>query len=362
LMQQRRGYAILDRYKERAKAAAQEGKEGESVNKKEEEKPPKKRRRGSIPLQHLGTIPPEVVETRSFDGEAEQGKVLHASFLGAPNAGKSTLTNALLGTKVSAVSPKAQTTRGEVLGIMYDDDTNTQVVLSDTPGVVPMQLQKKYGREIALTGWEGIEKADAVIVVIDAARKVDQFTLHIIDRLAKEKPNLKSKHLLLVMNKMDLVFPRTLALRKLEEYNRDNLFNETFFISSLKQNGIAKLRSYLISKAVAGQLPYPKEWKSDLSLFERTEEIIREKIYCRINGDVPYRVWLENLAWYVGRDGGYVIHHNILVPNTHLKKIMVGEDARTIKCISMGVQKELEKLFHRNVHLFLAVKVQTKHT
>lgn len=359
--------------KDKDSSTGQEASTATGTAAKEEEeakaKAKAKRMRGVIPLRHLRSDPPPEVMGIAMDSnlpsalesESSAGRVLEVTLLGAPNAGKSSLANALLQSRVSAVSPKAQTTREQVIGILQDKATNTQVVLSDTPGVVPPRLQKSYGREVAVTGWESMQEADVVAVVVDAARKIDDMTLSIVNRLTRDRSHINASEILLILNKMDLVEPRERVLPKVDEYNRDNIFNEIFFVSALKGSGLDELKNYLISKAAPGDLPYPTDWTTDQSLLEQTEEVIREKIFQRTNSDVPYRVWQENLAWYSSKkDGGYIIHQNILVPNVRIKKILVGEGGRTIKCISMGVQQELEKLCKRKVHLYLEVKVQEK--
>jgi GTP-binding protein Era len=204
-----------------------------------------------------------------------------------------------------------------------------------------------------------VHDSELVLVVVDAARKIDEMNLTLLQRLEKEKESFEAnKPLILVFNKIDLV-SKQVMLPKVDAYTKTGLFDDTFFVSALEGTNVASLKEYLKSKAISQDWTYPRNWRSDKGLAERAEEAVRESIYERLNAEIPHQLAQETSGWGTASDGGLIICQNLLVPNRRVQKIVVGSGGKTIKCISMRAGKELEKLFNKKIHLFLQVKVQS---
>ncbi|KAL6074510.1 tRNA modification GTPase TrmE [Balamuthia mandrillaris] len=327
-------------------------------------------KQGTLPprrrlVMTTGPPPPleaQLKEVPLFFEQPAEPRLCEIALLGPPNAGKSTLVNAIVGEKVSPVCRKAQTTRQRTLGITTVD--NTQLVFLDTPGVVSPNLSKRYGRSITTTGWDVAEKADVVLVLVDIARQVDSAALFILNKLAASRQNFKSKEIVLVLNKMDLLSNANLLKERVavltKPLNDQQLFERVFRISALKGVGVDTLKSFLVSKASPRDWTYPKDWKTNMSDVERVTEVIREKIYNRTNAEVPYLVEQENVGWRTNSKGELIIHQNIIVPRPNQKKLMVGKAGNAIKRIYLRAKLELQEIFNTKVHLFLQVKSKKK--
>eukprot|EP01113_Clastostelium_recurvatum_P013588 TRINITY_DN17235_c0_g1_i1.p1 TRINITY_DN17235_c0_g1~~TRINITY_DN17235_c0_g1_i1.p1 ORF type:complete len:414 (-),score=99.09 TRINITY_DN17235_c0_g1_i1:16-1257(-) len=295
---------------------------------------------------------------------------LNLALIGAPNAGKSTLVNSLVGTKVSIVSPKSQTTRDQVLGV--DTQDNSQLVFFDTPGVVNIGDQKGILRSIVVSAWEAVSTSDIVLVIIDAAKKLDEDVIHILRELEANRVDINKKlelddksasekQYILVLNKIDWVKPKDKVLPLIERLNETKMFSDTFVVSALKGHNIQKLRTYLHSKSVLRPWVFPKEAKSDQSDYHKASEIIREKIYRRLNLEVPYAVRQVNMGWTNLANGDLRIDQNIIVPKAAQKMILVGRQGRVINYIFKEATEELERIFNRKVRLRLTVQHKPHH-
>lgn len=271
-----------------------------------------------------------------------------AAILGAPNVGKSTLVNRLVGSKVSIVSPKVQTTRGRVLGIVIKGDA--QLVLVDTPGI--FRPRRRLDRAMVAAAWDGAADADAIVLLVDALRGVDADTAGIVDRLHE-----RGRAAILALNKVDTVDkPKLLALAA--ELTAGGVFSETFMISALTGDGIDDLLDRLVAALPPGPWLFPEDQISDMPLRLLAAEITREKIYLQLHQELPYASAVETEAWTEREDGGVRIDQVIYVERPNQKGIVLGKGGSRIKAIGQAARLELEALLERRVHLFLYVKVR----
>ncbi|MBZ8131887.1 GTPase Era [Afifella sp. IM 167] len=284
----------------------------------------------------------------------QEGVATRAGFvalIGAPNAGKSTLINRLVGSKVAIVTHKVQTTRSVIRGIAMHD--NTQIVFVDTPGI--FQPKKRLEKAMVTTAWASAADADIVAVLIDARGGLDEAALTILDRLAETGAPAQKRVLLL--NKIDLVRRETL-LAITAEANARLAFAETFMISALNGDGVTHLLSYF-----AGQMPespflYPEDQISDLPLRSIAAEVTREKLMLRLHQEIPYAATVETESWEEKKDGSVKISQVIYVARESHRKILLGKGGETIKAISIAARRDLHEMLSRKVHLFLFVKVR----
>lgn len=271
-----------------------------------------------------------------------------AALIGAPNAGKSTLVNQLVGAKISIVSHKVQTTRARIRAIMVQD--NTQVVLVDTPGIfVP---RRKLDEEMVKSAWAGSAEADATALLVDARRGLDEQTEAIIRQLEANKTKA-----LLIINKTDLV-KRDLLLPLSRQLNERYAFTDTFMVSALTGSGIEKLRDKLCSLMPEGPWHYPGDQSADVNLRFLAAEITREKIYERLHEELPYASTVETEVWEERKDGSVKITQAIFVERDGQKAIVLGKGGQTVKTLGQLARADMEKQFDRRVHLFLFVKVR----
>ncbi len=286
-------------------------------------------------------ITPMMVDT----GDTRSGFV---ALIGAPNAGKSTLVNRLVGAKVSIVSHKVQTTRALVRGIATHD--KTQIVLIDTPGI--FAPRRRLDRAMVTTAWGGAKDADIVLVLIDAERglKGDAEAM-----LASLKDVFQPK--ILVLNKVDQV-RRELLLKLTEECNAKADFAETFMISALNGSGCEDLLAYLAKTLPEGPWYYPEDQISDLPMRQLSAEITREKLYLRLHQELPYSSHVETERWEEKKNGSVRIEQVIYVERDSQKKIVLGHKGETIKAIGQASRKEIAEILEQKVHLFLFVKVR----
>ncbi len=271
------------------------------------------------------------------------------TLLGAPNAGKSTLVNYMVGAKVSIVSPKVQTTRSRVRGILVKN--NCEIVLIDTPGI--FKPKRRLDRAMVAAAWQEAEYSDARLVLVDAKRGIDDDTRSIIDSLIKNK--LKA---VLILNKSDLVKPARLVELS-ARLNETGLFKETFMLSAATGEGVDILENYLISQMPAGPFMFPADQVSDLPDKLLAAEITREKLYMNLNQELPYISTVQTDS-FKEDEKGIRIDQTIYVEKNNQKQIVIGKNGAMIKKIGMQSRQELEKLFDCRVHLFLFVKVREK--
>jgi len=269
--------------------------------------------------------------------------------LGAPNVGKSTLINRMVGTKVSIVSPKVQTTRTRVLGIAIQN--RSQIVFIDTPGV--FEPRRRLDRAMVAAAWTGVADADRVCLLVDAARSIDRDTNAIIKKLANE-----GRRVDLVLNKIDLV-KKPQLLKLTETLNCDGLFENIFMISAAHGDGVNDLMTHLVETAPAGPWMFPKDQISDMPERQLAAEITREKLYLQLRQELPYAATVETEVWTDMEDGTARIEQVIYVQRDTQKAIILGKHGARIKSIGADARKELEKLLERRVHLFLFVKVRS---
>ncbi len=271
------------------------------------------------------------------------------TLLGAPNAGKSTLVNYMVGAKVSIVSPKVQTTRSRVRGILVKN--NCEIVLIDTPGI--FKPKRRLDRAMVAAAWQEAEYSDARLVLVDAKRGIDDDTRSIIDSLIKNK--LKA---VLILNKSDLVKPARLVELS-ARLNETGLFKETFMLSAATGEGVDILENYLISQMPEGPFMFPADQVSDLPDKLLAAEITREKLYMNLNQELPYISTVQTDS-FKEDEKGIRIDQTIYVEKSNQKQIVIGKNGAMIKKIGMQSRQELEKLFDCRVHLFLFVKVREK--
>ena len=270
--------------------------------------------------------------------------------LGAPNAGKSTLVNALVGEKVAIVSPKAQTTRARLMGIAITDDA--QLILVDTPGI--FEPHRRLDRAMVAAAWEGAESADRTLLVVDAAAKVGARVETILAGIEG-----RPEPLILVLNKADiakkddlLVLAQSLSLRLNPE--------AVFMISASTGDGVAELKSYLASAMPAGPWQFPADQLSDATDRMVAAEITREQLYLQLHAELPYASAVETEKWEDRKDGSTVIHQQILVERDSQKAIVVGKGGAQLKKIGQTAREAIADHLGRKVHLFLHVKVNPK--
>jgi GTP-binding protein Era len=293
------------------------------------------------------------VAERSDVTEEEGGAPTRCGFvalIGAPNAGKSTLLNQLVGTKVSIVTHKVQTTRSTIRGIALRGPA--QIVFVDTPGI--FRPKRRLDRAMLETAWSGARDADLVVLLIDATRGVDDHAAAILEKL----PEI-SLPKWLVLNKVDAVErPKLLALS--EEANRAVDFAKTFMVSALTGDGCDDLLAAIASAIPEGPWLYPEDQISDLPLRGVAAEITREKMLLRLHDELPYTSTVETTAWEEKKDGSVKIEQTIYVARESHKKIVLGKGGQTIKAISQAARAEIAEAVERTVHLFLFVKVREK--
>ncbi len=270
------------------------------------------------------------------------------ALIGAPNAGKSTLINALVGTKVSIVSHKVQTTRALVRGIAIEGPA--QLVFIDTPGI--FAPRRRLDRAMVTTAWGVAHDADLAGLLIDARRGLDEEIAATLDRLREvRQPKL------LILNKIDLVEkPGLLTLARAA--NERVPFETTFMISALNRDGVEDMRRWLAAWVPEGPWHYPPDQVSDAPLRQLAAEITREKLYLRLHQELPYHSTVETEAWKELRDKSVRIEQTIYVERESQRKIVLGKGGRTIKAIGAEARREIAEAIEAPVHLMLFVKVR----
>ena len=270
------------------------------------------------------------------------------ALIGAPNVGKSTLVNALVGSKVTIVSRKVQTTRALIRGIVIDN--NAQIILVDTPGI--FSPKRRLDRAMVSTAWSGAHDADLVCMLLDAKAGIDEEADAILTRLASVQHEK-----ILVLNKIDVVArEKLLALAKAAN---DRLsFADTFMVSALSGDGVDDLRHRLAEMVPPGPFHYPEDQMSDAPMRHLAAEITREKIFRQLHQELPYQSTVETDSWTERKDKSIRIEQTIFVQRESQRKIVLGKGGATIKAIGADSRKELAEIVGQPVHLFLFVKVR----
>jgi GTP-binding protein Era len=271
-----------------------------------------------------------------------------AAIIGAPNAGKSTLVNALAGAKVSIVTHKAQTTRTRVRGIALEGQS--QIVLVDTPGI--FAPKRRLDRAMVETAWTEAREADIVVLVVDAARGFDDASEPIIDEAGRLKIPL-----VLALNKVDRIKKEKLLALAAEATSRLKV-DELFMISALSGDGVGDLKTYLASRMPESVWLFPEDQIADAPMRQWAAEITREKMFLRLHEEIPYSSTVETTGWKQLRNGSVRIDQTIFVERESQRKIVLGLKGQAIKQISMEARREIAEAVEAPVHLFLFVKVR----
>ncbi len=288
------------------------------------------------------------------DRDRPQGDVAtrcgYIAVVGAPNAGKSTLVNYLVGAKVSIVTPKVQTTRSRILGVSIRDAV--QMIYVDTPGI--FQPRRRLDRAMVAAAWSGVADGDETLLLIDVKRGLDGDARRIMDGLKKAK-----RQVVLALNKIDLV-ARDKLLGMASELDSTGLFTDIFMISALKGDGMEDLATALAPRLPEGPWLFPEDQLSDLNDRLFAAEITREKLYFRLHQELPYALTVETEAWEPFRNGDVRIEQTIYVERGSQKGIVLGKGGERIKAIREEAIADLEEYLGCKTHLFIFVKVREK--
>ncbi|KHK91440.1 GTPase Era [Novosphingobium malaysiense] len=268
--------------------------------------------------------------------------------IGAPNAGKSTLVNALVGQKVAITSAKAQTTRARLMGIALKDDV--QIILADTPGI--FAPRRRLDRAMVAAAWEGAQEADAILLVVDAVKQ----RRHELEPLLETLKG-RSERKLLVLNKVDASAKEPL-LALAEDLTGKAAFDEVFFVSALSGDGVPELKQRLADLMPEGPWHYPEEQVSDASERLLACEITREQLYQQLHDELPYDTAVRPESYTQRKDGSVEVRQQIVVARDSQKAIVLGKRGAKIRAIGEAARKELAEILGQKVHLFLHVKVE----
>lgn len=273
----------------------------------------------------------------------------HIALLGAPNAGKSTLMNRMVGAKVSIVTPKAQTTRTRVTGVAMAGDT--QLVFVDVPGV--FVAKQRFEQSMVSSAWNAARSADVVLFLHDARKKPDEETEAVLTRLKQlEKPSL------LAFNKIDAVADKKVLLERTVWFNERLMWQEIFMISARKGDGVSDLRQALAERMPASPYLYDPEALTDMPMRLIASELTREQCFLKLQEELPYTLTVENEKYETRPDGSVEIHQNIIVQNERQKTILIGKGGAMLKAIGARARSEISKLTGTPCHLYLFVKVR----
>jgi GTPase len=270
------------------------------------------------------------------------------ALIGATNAGKSTLINALVGTKVSIVTPKVQTTRTLIRGIAIEGPS--QLIFVDTPGI--FSPRRRLDRAMVGTAWGSTQDADLVALLIDSKKGITEDE----DAILKPLPEIRAPKVL-VLNKVDLIAKHEL-LALTQQLNERATFAATFMISALSGSGVGDLRSWFAAHVPPGPWLYPEDQISDAPLRQLAAEITREKLYLRLHQELPYQSTVETEVWKELKDGSVRIEQTIYVERESQRKIVLGKGGQAIKAIGAAARKDIAEAVEHPVHLFLFVKVR----
>jgi len=292
----------------------------------------------------------DVINDSGQQALSENTRAGFVALIGAPNAGKSTLTNHFAGSKVSIVTPKAQTTRTTVKGIGVFE--NTQIIFLDTPGI--FAPKRRLDRAMVASAWDGMGDADITALLVDAKRGFDEETKAIIARLKES-----GRKAVLVINKADLVSGgRLLELAAVLNAAFD--FDATFMVSAKEGNGLEDFYRYLARELPEGPWYYPEEQMSDMPLKLLAAEVVREKLFLYLREELPYALTVEPELWERRDDNSVRAEMTIYVEREGQKQIVLGKGGMMIKKIGQSARRELEEMLEERIHLFLFVKVREK--
>ena len=284
-------------------------------------------------------------------GASSQKRCGFVALLGAPNAGKSTLLNALVGSKLAIVTPKVQTTRARLVGIALE--AASQLVYVDTPGI--FAAKRRLERAMVAAAWSGASDADLCVLLVDAQRPPaarGDDTEHIIEGLERE-----GRRAVLALNKIDLVERRAL-LPRVERLMESGVFSDTFMISALAGDGVDDLRRHLADAVPLGPWLYPEDQLADVPLRFLAAEVTREQLFLQLHQELPYALTVEVEGWHEQKDGSVRIEQVIYVTRQNHKGIVLGRGGSRIKAVGEAARRQLEEAYERRVHLFLFVKVR----
>jgi len=281
---------------------------------------------------------------------AEQMRAGFVALIGAPNAGKSTLLNQMVGSKVAIVTHKVQTTRTRLRGIAIEG--TSQLVFVDTPGI--FKPKRRLDRAMVQAAWGGAQDADLVVLLIDAQRGLDEDVARILEGLKEG-----GRPAVLALNKIDLI-KREELLALADDLNKRFAFSDTFMISAERGDGVADLRAYLAEKMPPGPWLYPEDQIADAPMRSLAAEVTREKLFLRLHEELPYSLTVETESWKELKNGSVRIEQVIFVQREAHKKMVIGKQGGTLKKIGELARKELEEMLERRVHLFLFVKVRER--
>ncbi|MEQ9226864.1 MAG: GTPase Era [Parvibaculum sp.] len=283
--------------------------------------------------------------------ESDKAGITRCGFvaiIGAPNAGKSTLLNQLVGSKVAIVTHKVQTTRARIRGIAMEGQT--QIVFVDTPGI--FKPKRRLDRAMVDAAWGGAGDADLIVLMVDMESGRDEDVTRIIDGLKSQ-----GRKAILVLNKVDAA-PREKLLKTAAALNETGIFTQTFMISALKGDGVGDLKKYIAGLMPPGPWHYPEDQAADVPLRSLASEVTREKLFLRLHDELPYSLTVETESWEQKKDGSIRIAQVIFVERDSQKKIALGKGGQTIKTVGQLAREELEQMLECRVHLFLFVKVR----
>lgn len=298
-------------------------------------------------------------ESPQSDSSAEAAtRCGFVALIGAPNAGKSTLLNQLVGAKVSIVTPKVQTTRSRITGIAIEG--TAQIIYVDTPGI--FEPKRRLDRAMVTAAWSGVADADATVLLIDAARAakaggIDPDTRRIVDVLKDNAKRPKRGAMFLAINKIDTV-DRPVLLKMAETFHGEGVFDRIFMISALNGDGVRDLRDHLVSTLPPGPWLYPEDQLSDIPQRLLAAEVTREKAFLMLHEELPYALTVETESWQERKDGSVRIDQVIIVGRENHKAMVLGHNGSKVKAIGSSARQELEKQLDRRVHLFIHVKVR----
>jgi len=270
------------------------------------------------------------------------------ALIGAPNAGKSTLTNALVGSKVSIVTPKVQTTRALLRGIVIEGAA--QLIFVDTPGI--FAPRRRLDRAMVGTAWGSAQDADIVALLIDSRKGVGEDDEAILKTLGDVRPQK-----VLILNKVDIA-EKPALLTLTQTLNERMTFAATFMVSARSGDGIAELRNWFAAHVPTGPWLYPEDQISDAPVRQLAAEITREKLYLRLHQELPYQSTVETEVWKELKDGAVRIEQTIYVERDSQRKIVLGKGGQAIKAIGAAARKDIAAAIEQPVHLFLFVKVR----
>ncbi len=293
-----------------------------------------------------------MASTPTQDAKSEAGAPHRCgviAIIGAPNAGKSTLVNALVGAKVTIISRKVQTTRVQIRGIAMEGAS--QLVLIDTPGI--FAPKRRLDKAMVASAWAGAADADQVLVLVDAAKGVDEDVERLLARLAEQGAKA-----ILVLNKVDRIEDKGRLFALVQDLSARLPFEQVFMIAALTGDGVAELKRFLAGRVPEGPWLYPEDELSDIPIRQLAAEVTREKIYNYLHDELPYQMTVETESWKTLRDKSVRVEQVIYVTRDGHKSIVLGKGGQTIKKISQASRTELTEIVGVPVHLFLFVKVR----